>query len=251
MENQTIEINIRNFIIGAAFSAVLICFGSIGTQAQATCLTAQAIMAQKDTITQAEVLKQRDCWVEKLKNSPRTREMNFAGAFLMGADLSDSKVTMPVDKYKNLDLTDANLSRADLSGANLMDAILNRADLSGTDLRGADLRGTKLNGAILISANLSGSKLYIANLTNADLRGADLTDCGFFTYDEGFAKVRSNYSDEEWRRIPGADLTSIKKDIATRTEVGLSVKLTGARISSATKGTSATYWTANGGVVTN
>ncbi|MBK6750807.1 MAG: pentapeptide repeat-containing protein [Acidobacteria bacterium] len=248
MKKLTIEINIRNFIIGAAASAVLICFGSIGTQAQATCLTAQAIMAQKDTITQAEVLKQRDCWVAKLKNQGN-RDMNFAGAFLMGADLSASNITMPVDKYKNLDLNDANLSRADLSGANLMDAILNRADLSGADLRGADLRGAKLNGAILISANLSGSKLYIANLTNAYLRGADLTDCGFFTYDEGFAKVRSNYSDEEWRRIPGADLTNIKKDIATRTEVGLSVNLKGAKISSATKGTSVTYWTANGGVV--
>jgi len=56
-------------------------------------------------------------------------------------------------------LSDANLSDADLRGANLSDADLRGANLRGADLRGADLRGADLRGA---------------DLRGADLRGADL-----------------------------------------------------------------------------
>ena len=55
------------------------------------------------------------------------------------------------------DLSDADLSGADLRGAYLSDADLSGADLRGAYLSGADLRGADLRGAYLISADLSGA----------------------------------------------------------------------------------------------
>ncbi|MEY8279255.1 pentapeptide repeat-containing protein [Blautia marasmi] len=59
--------------------------------------------------------------------------------------------------------------RADLSEANLSGAELRGADLSGAELRGANLRGANLS-----DADLSGADLRGANLSDADLRGANL-----------------------------------------------------------------------------
>ena len=72
------------------------------------------------------------------------------------------------------DLSEANLRGADLSEANLRRADLRGADLSEADLRGADLRGADLSEADLSEANLRGADLRGANLRGADLRGADL-----------------------------------------------------------------------------
>jgi len=78
-----------------------------------------------------------------------------------------------------LDLSEADLRKANLGGANLFEANLAGANLSGTnlsaaDLDGADLRGAVLQGADLHGANLSGADLYGANLSGANLSGADL-----------------------------------------------------------------------------
>ena len=64
-----------------------------------------------------------------------------------------------------IDLTDANLWKADLIGANL----------SGADLRGANLTFTKLYRADLSGCNLHGAAFSFADLGKADLSGADLT----------------------------------------------------------------------------
>ena len=61
------------------------------------------------------------------------------------------------------------LDVVDLSRANLY-----RADLGGADLSGADLYRANLTGADLGGANLGGADLYRANLTRADLTGAYL-----------------------------------------------------------------------------
>jgi len=80
--------------------------------------------------------------------------------------------------------SDANLSRADLSGANL-----SRADLSGADLSDANLSGANLSDADLSWANLSRADLSGANLSRADLSGANLSD-----------------ADLSWADLSGADL---------------------------------------------
>ena len=56
------------------------------------------------------------------------------------------------------DLSEADLSGADLRGAYLGGADLSEADLNGADLRGADLREAYLNGAHLRGADLWGAE---------------------------------------------------------------------------------------------
>ena len=68
-----------------------------------------------------------------------------------------------------VDLRDAYLSGANLSGANLIEADLRGAYLSRADLSSANLSRADLIGVDLFRANLSG-----ANLIEADLRGAYL-----------------------------------------------------------------------------
>ena len=66
----------------------------------------------------------------------------------------------------------ANLSDADLSRANLSDANLSDAYLSGANLSDANLWGAYLSRANLSDANLSGANLSGANLSRANLSGA-------------------------------------------------------------------------------
>jgi hypothetical protein len=68
----------------------------------------------------------------------------------------------------------ANLSDANLSGADLSDADLSDANLRGADLSDANLRGANLSDANLSDANLSGAYLRGADLSDADLSGAYL-----------------------------------------------------------------------------
>lgn len=230
-------------LIGSAVSAILMCFGAVTTTGQAACLTAQAIMAQKNTITQAEAVKQRDCWVAKLKSG----EKKMAGAFLYAADLSASE-TNPA-KYAKVDLTNANLAGADLYEADLSGATLNGADMTSARLRYADLRDAKLIGATLTMADLSKSALYRSDLTNADLRGANLTDCGFNTHLEVFSKNQSELGWGGWERLPAAERRAINDRIQMHLENMETVKLTGAKISSKTQGVNIEIWKKRGGVV--
>ncbi len=73
-------------------------------------------------------------------------------------------------------LSEANLSRADLSEANLSRANLSRADLSGANLSRADLSRADLSGANLSGANLSEADLYWADLSWANLSEAYLSE---------------------------------------------------------------------------
>jgi uncharacterized protein YjbI with pentapeptide repeats len=83
------------------------------------------------------------------------------------------------------DLTEANLSKANLSGvdfwaahlagADFRGANLHRADLSGTLLEGADFRGANLHEASLRRINYHAySSMRKVSLRGADLRGANL-----------------------------------------------------------------------------
>ena len=80
------------------------------------------------------------------------------------ADLSDT------------DLSGANLYKADLRGANLSWANLRGADLSGANLSLTDLSGANLSWANLRGANLRGANLSGADLSEANLRGAKNID---------------------------------------------------------------------------
>ncbi len=107
------------------------------------------------------------------------RPIDLTDAVLVRADLTGAKLTGAL-------LIRANLRDADLTGAHLDGADLTGADLGGTDLTGAHLEGTTLSKADLgdvrglgrahlDKANLSGAKLRWVDLTGAHLEGADLT----------------------------------------------------------------------------
>jgi hypothetical protein len=73
-----------------------------------------------------------------------------------------------------LDLSGANLSRANLIGVYLDYAQLSRANLIGADLSGAHFSYAELIGAELIGANLSRSNLGRADFSYTHLSGANL-----------------------------------------------------------------------------
>jgi uncharacterized protein YjbI with pentapeptide repeats len=85
------------------------------------------------------------------------RVIDLAGLYLAGARLNST------------DLTDWDLSRANLSGAWFLNA-----DLIGTWLIGADLSGARLS-----SADLSNAQFVDADLSEADLIYAKLSSTGF------------------------------------------------------------------------
>jgi Pentapeptide repeats (8 copies) len=85
---------------------------------------------------------------------------------------------------ENLDIR-PNLSEADLSRADLYRARLSAADLSWANLRGANLIKASLSGAYLYRAGLSRANLYRADLQAAtlvgtDFSGAELNDCRIY-----------------------------------------------------------------------
>jgi hypothetical protein len=80
-------------------------------------------------------------------------------------------------------VTTNDLSEADLSGANLRGAYLSIVNLKRADLNGADLRKANLQGADLRHANLNG-----ADLREAELRGTDLNYA--YLYETNFSLAR-------------------------------------------------------------
>ena len=93
---------------------------------------------------------------EALKEDIDLKYVNLSGANLGRADL----------RYANL--SGADLRYAELSSANLLGADLSSADLSGANLSGAKLRHVNLNGAKLRYADLKGVDLSSANLSGSD-----------------------------------------------------------------------------------
>jgi uncharacterized protein YjbI with pentapeptide repeats len=92
------------------------------------------------------------------------------------------------------------LSDVDLTGANLRDSSFTRADLSASILQGVDAQRAKfitsiMQGVVLDDANLARADLTKADLTGASLKGTDLTWARMF---------RANLS--------GADLTDARLD---------------------------------------
>jgi uncharacterized protein YjbI with pentapeptide repeats len=107
-------------------------------------------------------------WNKWRKKNPEIQvnlgEANLREAHLSGANLREAH------------LREANLSGANLSGANLYRADLIGANLYRADLSGANLREANLIGAKLIEANLSEANLIEANLIEVNLSEANLSE---------------------------------------------------------------------------
>ena len=99
------------------------------------------------------------------------------------------------------DLSEANLSWADLHGANLREANLRKANLSWANLHGVNLQEADLSG----EADLHGACLRDANLSRATLRGAHLR--GALLLDSDFTNA-----DLTNCRVHGASVWNLKLD---------------------------------------
>ena len=87
--------------------------------------------------------------------------------FLRGVNLTDANLSGA--NLSSIELTQADLRGANLSGANLSSAELTQADLRGANLSGANLSSAELTQAFLNEANLRGANLSSAELTQAFL----------------------------------------------------------------------------------
>jgi hypothetical protein len=132
-----------------------------------------------------------------------------------------------------LDLGDANLSKAQLSGANLIDA-----NLSGANLIDANLIDANLRRANLIDANLSSAILRYANLIDANLSGANLIDANLIDANLINADLRrANLIDANLSsaNLSGANLSDANlRGANLRYTILSGTNLTGARYSAKT-----------------
>jgi Pentapeptide repeats (8 copies) len=104
----------------------------------------------------------------------------LVGVNLSSADLFRANLTMAHLTMASLisaDLNEANLTGAHLSEASLLWADLFEANLSGADLSNADLAGANLTRADVSKANLSGGHLTRAQLVRTNFTGANLMGC--------------------------------------------------------------------------
>lgn len=159
-----------------------------------------------------------------------------------GAGLKALRPTILALLEEGIPLENQILSSVDLSSANLRKAQFPRSDLTGailwsTDLTGAFLMRANLTGANLKGADLTGANLMIANLTDADLTSADLTDADLTNANLSNAKLWTAEltdanllrADLTGARLRGANLTNADLTNANLTGVNLrDANLTGA-----------------------
>jgi len=102
------------------------------------------------------------------------RPIDLSGANLSRADLGGvvPRAVFWAGAVLGADFSAANLRNVDLSGGNLAQATLVGADFTGACLGGADLTGAVLDRAILTSACLTGAVLTSTRFARADLTDA-------------------------------------------------------------------------------
>lgn len=123
--------------------------------------------------------KQRAYQGERLQKNTRGR--NFSCGDFSNAD------------FRRIDLTETNLS-----GANLLESALDGASLKSAWLQDALLTGASLRGALLDRANLKGASLVFAELQGASLNLADAQGASF-------ASARLQGASLQFAKLQGAD----------------------------------------------
>ncbi len=155
---------------------------------------------------------EKELLIRKIRTDGGEKKLNLSGADLGRADLSRAYLS-------EADLSRAYLSEADLSRADLSRANLSEADLIGADLIGADLSRANLSGANLSEAYLIGAYLSGANLSGANLSGANLSEA----YLIGAKLSRADLIRADLREadLSGADLVEANLIRANLREAGL------------------------------
>lgn len=141
-----------------------------------------------------------------------------------------------------IDLSEADLGEAKLTGINFSQVRLRRVNLYKAELSGADLSRTNLRKANLFQSNLLGSNLGKASLKQANLGGANLSKANFVEANLSEAELRgANFSNANLgrtnlykARIGSASLRGTDLTQANLTNANLNyADLTGADLSGA------------------
>ena len=106
------------------------------------------------------------------KNVSTSNNIDLSNAILPRADISGANLEKT--NLEGAHLRRANFSDANLSGANLTKANLEETILSGALFEKATLQNANLSWALLFETDLSGANLSGANLNHAHLDGVDL-----------------------------------------------------------------------------
>ncbi|MBD2612659.1 pentapeptide repeat-containing protein [Nostoc punctiforme FACHB-252] len=130
-------------------------------------------------------------------------ERDFAKVNLENADLSQANLTGI--NLEKTNLKNANLCGTNLSAANLQTADLRGANLTQTNLRYAHLNGSDLRQAVIKQADLYRANLSWANLSQQDLRGANLARVDFQGADLSAANLSEANLNEA--KLDAANLT--------------------------------------------
>src|SRR5215212_8673671 len=181
----------------------------------------QLIISSEEARTSTAILR-----LDAEHNESVIRFLTDSG--LAGTPASESSINL----FREIDLSEANLSdiplpnadlrEADLSGANLFHANLFSADLSGAslfeaglfdaNLRYASLRKVNLGNAFLENADLSGTDLSEANLSDAYLGKADLHEAlASGTNLRGADGITNEELDQQAASLEGATMPNAQK----------------------------------------
>jgi hypothetical protein len=110
---------------------------------------------------QVKILRQgSEAWNEWVKKFKGHIDLSYAD--LSRANLTETHLGGVILKFANL--SDSTFTISDFMGADL-----SKANLTRTDLRGVDLRGANLNGALLLETNFEGARFAETNIVNVDL----------------------------------------------------------------------------------
>lgn len=152
------------------------------------------------------------------KNDPKGQKLNLSNINITEADLEEAnfaeadlgrvnlaKANLIKSNLAKTNLVDSNLARAFLREANLAESDLVRANLTKAFLADADLTEADLSGADLTKAYLGGANLVKANLTRAYLGGANLTKA--FLADADLTEADLTGANLTGANLTGADLT--------------------------------------------
>ena len=113
-------------------------------------------------------IEEKEDFMPNLSSSPPGITTNLSNAVLSKANLSGTNLG-------EVNLSSAELHCANLSGADLLRTDLSDSDLHGAKMCGASLTNTDLSRADLYNANLSGAKLFGAYLFDTKLNRANLS----------------------------------------------------------------------------
>ncbi|WP_181722652.1 pentapeptide repeat-containing protein [Nocardia gipuzkoensis] len=192
--------------------------------------TALTVIARRDTVNDDPVedldLHQACLPRATLSLSDDRPAASFAGADLSNAVLSRSDLTRADLAEADLSfalLTGADLAYSNLTGVGLRYAQLPGARLAEANLAGAHLLGANLADAILSEANLTGADFFGANLTNAVLTEANLTGANLEDANLTGARLHADLTgadltnaDLTGANLTGANLTGVVYNFQTR-----------------------------------